>query len=286
MLHSAALLLALLAQDPPAPAPAPPPAKPSAAAAEQLAELLRPCKEARGIEAEVHMVGELPPTGGEGNEAAPLRVADVLISLRFARPCHGRLDMKGRMLEPEREGQDGAPAYRPVESSLIGTGEGLFLVEHRERSYRRVAGQVSELGDDWPGLLPLQVWAGIPPTSEFAVTALAEPPQPGWRGFAVEQPWLRMEYWFDADGGFRSASLRADAELQAILLEQGKPRIPEFRMEVSSWKLHREAAPEAFSAQLPAGFVDQSAAREGGAEIGHDESGGLNPPPAGPKEQG
>ncbi|MBC8329678.1 MAG: hypothetical protein H8E31_13145, partial [Planctomycetes bacterium] len=137
MLHSAALLLALLAQDPPAPAPAPPPAKPSAAAAEQLAELLRPCKEARGIEAEVHMVGELPPTGGEGNEAAPLRVADVLISLRFARPRPGPPDMKGRMLEPERGGQGGAPGYRPGGSSPVGPGGGVFLVEHPERSPRR-----------------------------------------------------------------------------------------------------------------------------------------------------
>jgi len=257
VLRTALALTALLAQEPAqAPAPSPAESDPAAvAAAEALAELLRPCKEAEGVEAVIRMIGELPrdPEGGEPQP--PLLVADVRIELRFARPSHGRLKMKGRMLQPAADGAAAAPdqdpVYRQVDSLLLGDGEGLFLIAEPGASAERVATTVAELGDDWPGLLPLQVWAGIPPDSEFNVLSLADPPRPGWRGFAIEQPWLRMEYWFDGDGGFRSASLDANAELQELLANQGQPRIPRYRMKVEKWLLHERASPEQFQVSLP-----------------------------------
>ncbi len=239
----AALALALAAQDP---APTPP-AEPAA----ELGALLAACREAAAIEATVHLVGE--QERGPGEE--PLLVADVRLGLRMARPCSGRLDLKGKLLEGR---EDGEPRYRQDERSVIGDGEALWLVDHAARSVRRAGASPAELGEDWPALIPLQAWAGIPLPPEAVVTRLSEPPEEGWRGFRVR---LGMEglgwssdCWFDAQDRLRRCTLDPSAELQRRLREAGGEAIPRFRAEVRGWRLHGEADAAAWAAALPDGL--------------------------------
>lgn len=247
----ASLLLCGFAQ---APAPAAPPVAPAQRAAEELGELLRPFRDAAGIEARLQLVATVEQEGAE-----PKLVAEAALSLRFARPVSGRLDVKGRQLAVEEGEADGAsdgqpaePRFVPMETSLIGDGESLYRVDHRARSFCRLGDSVASAGEDWPELLPLQVWAGTADVAIDSVESLADPPVEGWRGFAVEGDFTRTEYWFDDDGAFRRARVAPRPALRAFLRQRARPPVPEVRVEVEHLELHAEADPREFRAELPA----------------------------------
>ncbi|RMH01198.1 MAG: hypothetical protein D6702_12055 [Planctomycetota bacterium] len=239
MIAAALLLAAPAGQEPPA---------------ERLAALLRPCREAAAIEAVVHLRGELPAAAA----GPPRPIADVRLSLRFARPAAGRLEWRGRMWTGADPTEDGALPLTPIDRSLLGDGERLYLVERRERRFRRLAGGLADLGPDWPALLPLQVWAGVETEPILAVEALPDPPETGWRGFRVRSRWHLAEYWFDADGAFRAARLLPDPELDRLQRRSGQPPLPRYRAEIELWRLHPCADPKAWRARPPADFVAAS----------------------------